>query len=272
VITSLDVLSRHGAAELGLPEHAMVRCILPLPTGDVALGSDYDLTLWRAGRFMAFPFPQGARRESRRVESMAVHDGVLHIATMRSRFEWPFRGQAAGKGHPLDGAGGFDDLRAVFSDGARLLMGWRLRLVGAEGPPESIAFVTAWGRTFSGTIDGQLWEIDGEKVRDFVAMGKGRPVRHLGFAFDQLWACAAGALHRWDGETWARRDKEPYALHTDARGRLWLLAEGGLWVSEDGGWPHPVKLTLDRPWALGSTDRRLWIGCKGGVVVARLPD
>jgi hypothetical protein len=113
------------------------------------LGSDYDLTLWRAGRFMAFPFPQGARRESRRVESMAVHDGVLHIATMRSRFEWPFRGQAAGKGHPLDGAGGFDDLRAVFSDGARLLMGWRLRLIGGVGPPESIAFVTAWGRTFA---------------------------------------------------------------------------------------------------------------------------
>lgn len=269
----LRELGRWATPALGLPAHATVRCIQELPTGDVALGSDYDMLLYRAGHFLPFPFPQGARRESRSVDSMAVVDGVLYVGTQRSRFTWPLRGQAQGRGHPQDGAGGFDDLRRIYAAPWGLVCGWRTHLEGAEGPPECISFATAWqGKVYAGTLDGQLWQLNGDLVRTFSEGGRGRPIRHLAFAHGRLWVAGAGALHRWDGQTWEQRPGEPYELHTDPDGALWSLYEGGLWVSEAGDWPSRVPAPLQRPWALGSAGRQLWVGAKGSVICAeRLP-
>ncbi|MCB9742479.1 MAG: hypothetical protein H6740_07770 [Alphaproteobacteria bacterium] len=259
-------LQRWSAEAMGLPAPATVRCLLHLaPTGDLALGSDYGMVLWRDGHFLPFPFPDGARRESRRVEAMAVHEGALHVATATSSYTWPFHGQAAGRGRPSDGRGGFDDLRALHSSGGRLLRGWRTHIEGAEGPPECISFATAWaGRVFAGTLDGRLWELDVGEVRRFERGGRPRPVRHLAFFDDALWVAAAGQLHRFDGQTWTSREGEPTALHVDLEGTLWALEAGRLWRAERGGWPRAAELHLGRPWALGSEPGALWIGLKGG--------
>lgn len=261
--------ARWTTTELGLPAHATVRCLQPLPTGDLAVGTDYDMLLWRAGRFLPFPFPQGARRESRSVDSMAVVDGVLHVATQRSRFTWPLRGPAQGRGHPQDGLGGFDDLRAVYAAPWGLLEGWRTHLAGAEGPGECMSFATdPEGRVYAGTLTGQLWLLNGGLVRSFEAQGRPRPVRYLAWAHGALWAAAAGALHRWDGGAWTSHGAEPYALHTDATGVLWALAEGGVWASRAGEWPQRVALNELRPWTLASTAEDLWVGAKGALVQA----
>ena len=255
---------RWSCEELGLPAHATLRCLLALPTGDLALGSDYDMLLWRRGQFLAFPFPEGARRESRRVESMAVFDGALHVATQRSVYLWPFRGVAMGRGHPGDGREGFDELRALHAAGPRLLYGWRTHLEGGEGPPDAISFATGWeGRVFAGSANGELWEVDGGLIRRFEARDRPQPVRQLAFYQGQLWVGAAGELHRWDGQRWRSEPGEPTAF-VEADGRLYLLRDGGLWVAD----PEPRRLpeTLRWPWALGSTPGRLWIGCRGGLL------
>ena len=47
----------------------------------------------------------------------------------------------------------------------------------------------------------------------------------------------------------------------DPLGRLWAIAEGGLWRLQ-GDWIERVDVKLDRPWALGATTEHLWIGGK----------
>lgn len=250
--------------ELGLPGHATVRCLLVLPTGDLAVGSDYDMVLWRSGSFLPFPFPEGARRESRRVEAMAVFDGALHVATQRSVYVWPFRGVAAGRGHPSDGREGFDELRALHATPERLLFGWRTHLEGAEGPADTISFATAWsGRVFAGSADGTLAELDRGPLRRFERGGRPQPVRQLAFFDDQLWVGAAGGLHRWDEHTWREEPDEPTAFQP-VDGRLYLLRAGALWVADPT--LRRLPLTLRWPWTLGSTPGRLWVGCRGGLL------
>lgn len=265
----MQTVQRWSCEALGLPKHATVRCVASLPDDGLALGADYGLVLRRRGHFLPFPFPRGARRESRRVEAMAAHQGVLHVATMKSLYTWPFKGEAAGRGRPSDGDRGFDDLRALHSGPEGLLKGWRTHLEGGEGPPECISFATAWdGQVFAGTIDGALWQVGKGLVRRFESRGRGRPLRHLAFAHDSLWVACDGALHRWDGQqAWTQREGEPYGLHSDGHGRLWSLAQGRLWVSDDGEQTRPMSLKLSRPWALGSNSEGLWIGCLGEVVL-----
>ena len=225
--------------------------------------------LRRKGHFLPFPFPKGARRENRDVVSIAEVDGQVHVASMKGRFVWPFRGEASGRGHPQDGAGGFDDLRALHAGPQGLLAGWRTHLEGGSGPGECIAFATWRGRVYAGSIDGHLVEVDGPAIRRFESGGKGRPIRYMAAAHDRLWLAVDGRHHRWDGETWASDAIEPYALHA-AQGRLWALARGGLWCSDAGDWPRRIDLDLVRPWSLGSRDDELWIGLKGGLVRAVL--
>lgn len=242
-----------------------MRRLLALSNGDLAVGSDYGMVLYRRGHFLPFPFPLGARRENRHVADLAELDGVLHVATMKGHFTWPFRGEATGRGHPQDGAGGFDDLRALHVGPKGLLVGWRTHLDGGEGPGECIAFATWRGRVYAGTMDGRLVEVDGDELRRFERGGRGRPIRYMAAAHDRLWLAVDGRHHRWDGRTWESDRVEPYALHA-AEGRLWALAEGGLWRSDAGEWPRRVDLDLLRPWALGSLPGELWIGLKGGLV------
>ena len=223
------------------------------------------MVLYRNGHFLPFPFPKGARRENRHVATLAEVDGVLHVGTMKGRFSWPFRGEAVGKGHPLDGAGGFDDLRALHAGPDGLLEGWRTHLVGGDGPGECIAFATAWERVHAGTLDGRLVEVNGRELRHFVRDGKGRPIRYMAFAHDALWLAVDGLHHRWDGSAWTSNEVEPYALHASA-GRLWALARGSLWASDSGDWPRQLDVDLVRPWSLGSLDGELWVGLKGGLV------
>jgi len=269
------VQGRWSAAELGLPAHATFRCLLPLPDGGMALGSDYGMVLWRGGRsasaFSPFPFPEGARRESRRVESMAAHEGTLYVASAKNWYLWPFAGEASGRSLPRDPLGVVDDLRAfhVTGDGA-LLTAWRTRLDGAEGPGDCVCFVSGGGATWAGTLDGELWRIESaagsELVRVFAdASGKPWPVRYLAWHQGALWVATGQALHRLEGGRWTERVGEPYDLHT-AGDSLWTLRQGGLWRARGRGWPERVPVPLTRPWALGSdASGGLWIGEVGRV-------
>lgn len=258
---------RWSASELGFPAHATFRVLQALPQGGLAAGCDYGMALYQGGRWRPFPFPQGARREMRAILDAAWLDGTLHLVSERGSFQWsPGDAQAQGRGLPKDGAGGYDDLRAVHAAPSGLLRAWRSHLEGAEGPPECLSFVTGWQqRVFAGTRDGQLWELGVGPIRSFEREGKGRPVRHLSMGAGHLWAAAAGALWRWDGSTWTRREGEPYALTTDPRERLWSLERGALWCSELGDPPTPIDWPLERPWQLCASEDRLWIGRRGGI-------
>jgi len=243
------------AVALGLPANATLRCLLPLPDA-LAIGADRGLVLRRGDRFLPFPWPQGARAHSR-VEAMALHEGVLHVATTRARFRWALSGPVTGSGMPLDKAGVYDEVRAMHS-GRRLLVGWRTHLEGASGPPGCCAFAEAVGTTWAGTLDGRLTEIDGEEIRRFDG-----PVRHLAGDPATLWVAAGGALHRFDGERWTSTPGEPYALCLH-RGALISLRDGRLWRN---GEPDPTE--LGRPWSLASTDEGLWVGRVGGLSLFR---
>ena len=250
-----------------MPPHATVRALQALPDGRLAAGSDYGMVLIAGDTVQPFPFPQGARREMRGVTALAVFNGALHASTERGYFYWPFRGVAAGKGFPQDGAGGFDDLRSLYAAPHALLKGWRTHLEGGDGPGECISFCTGWQQgVFAGTLDGHLHQVNVGPVRRFESEGRGRPVRQLSMGAGHLWAAAAERLWRWDGSTWQAGGSEPYALTSDGRDRLWSLAEGGLWCSEVGEFPERVAVDLERPWQLGVQGEHLWVGCRGSLV------
>lgn len=249
------------AAEIGDEPVATIRCIVALPDG-VALGSDYGLTLWRKGRFEPFPWPAGCRREARRVEAMVVHAGALWIATSQALVRWNFRAEPTFQKHPQDHDGGWDELRALHSDGPRLLAAFRTGLTGfpEHGPAEVFSMAELPGGTVvAGTGEGTLYVLGtSEPARSF-ATGRPQPVRHLAFAGGELHVAAGGKHHRWDGSFWASAAPEPTAFAVDGRGRLWLLAEGKLFVRTPGG-TIPVSIEMERPWCLCAAGDRLWIG------------
>ncbi len=240
-----------------------------MPRDGLAAGTDYGLVLFQQDQWTAFPYPQGARREGRRVESMALHQDTLYVATQKNWYRWPFEGEAIGRGFERDAYRVVIELRAFHAGEQGLLTAWRDRLEGGEGPGDLICFVTTPLGVFGGTLDGLLWHVNQGRVRRFEREGEAEPVRYLAWAHDRLWVAAAGALHTWDGETWDHRQGEPYALHTGPDGTLWTLREGGLHASREGDWPRPVDLPLVRPWALAAVGEHLWIGCVGRLVRAR---
>ena len=250
-------MSHWTAEELGLPPRATFRCLLPLPDG-LAVGSDRGLVLWRGGRFLPFPWPRGARAGAR-VEALAFHRGVLHVATTRGRFEWPLSGPVTGGGMPMDPAGVYDEIRAM-AGMDDLLIGWRTRLEGATGPGDCSAFTRALGRRWAGTLAGGLLDLDGPTRRTFSG-----PVRHLLGSDELLLVGAAGALHRFDGRSWSERAGEPYALAWH-QGVLAELRQGRLWMD---GEPRPHE--LGRPWCLASHDGDLWVGALGALHRLRQP-
>lgn len=264
--------TRWTTVQLGDEPTATIRCLCPLP-GGLALGSDYGLSLWRGGRFEPFPWPRGARREARRVEAMAVHAGVLHVATQQALVTWDQRGEPKTRKHGADLEGGFDDLLCLLSVEDRLLVGWRTHFEGGAGPADTISLgADPAGVVYAGTRDGGLHVIDGggptgsAALRRFTAGGKGRPVRHLAFAEGALWVAAAGALHHFDGACWQTLPgEEPTALGVDERGRLWAIRDGRLhvWTGEA---LTAVAADLDRPWCLGFTPGAVWVGGVGAVV------
>ncbi|MEN9786455.1 MAG: hypothetical protein RLZZ299_1719 [Pseudomonadota bacterium] len=263
----VDGCAHWDAADLGQDPTATFRCVHPLPGGGVALGSDHGLVLCRDGRFESFPWPAGARREARRVEALAVHDSVLHVATAQGRWTSDLRtGRVAGQRHPPDDEGGQDELCALLSVGGRLLEAWRTRLVGGRGPADTLAMAAdPHGVVYAGTRQGALHVVDGDSARPVRTFGdsRPRPIRHLAWARGALWVAAAGALHRFDGCAWHAIPGEPTGLAVDRRGTLWALHEGGL--AQVAGAPGaevlvPVDLALERPWALAVSGDVLWIG------------
>lgn len=245
--------------EIGDEAVATVRCVAPIP-GGVALGSDYGLTIGRKDTFTSFPWPLGSRREARRVEAMAVHQGALHVATSQTLYVWDFAGKVSSRRHGPDREDGYDDLNALLSADGRRYAGYRTRFEGGAGPADTIALAAAPGGViFAGTRDGEVHVVDGGgPIRTF-ADSKPRPVRHLAFAEGALWVAALGALHRFDGASWSSQGPEPTALTVDAEGRLWAIAEGRLHVLAEGRL-RAVDVPLERPWALAAVPGALWIG------------
>jgi hypothetical protein len=265
-----------STADIGDEAVATVRCCIALPGGVVALGSDYGLTLALPGeqvRFLPFPWPAGARREARRVEAIAVHAGELVVATSQALFRCPLADLAPpGRGapprtprvtsrrHGADDSDGYDDLNALLSVGERLYLGYRTRFEGGSGPRDVLSLASdPHGVVYAGTRSGEVHVVDGGGPIRVFADHKGRPVRHLAFAAGALWVAALGALHRFDGCRWTTLQPEPVALATDDLGRLWALAEGGLWWL-DGDALVPVDVPLERPWSLAASRGALWIG------------
>lgn len=271
---SLGAVDRWSTSAIGDHEAATVRAILALPDGSVALGSDYGLTLARQGAFRPFPWPAGARREARRVETMAHHAGELVIGTSQALFVMDARGNVRSTRHPADDEGGQDELLTLFSTGGRLLQGWRTRLLGGHGPRDVLAMVQdPSGTVYAGTRSGEVVVVDGTPEGGSPAciaqLGgeRRRPVRHLAFARNALWAAAAGACHRFDGAAWVTvADVEPTAMNVDRAGRLWMIADGALWSVEgplgQESW-LPWDVPVDRPWCLAAAEDALWVGGHG---------
>ncbi len=248
------------AAQIGDAAVATIRCAEPLPGGGVALGSDYGLTLWRKGRFEAFPWPRGSRREARRVEAMAVHGGRLHVATSQSLYTWDFVKEVHSRRHGPDEEGGFDDLCSLHASEERLYAGYRTRFEGGAGPRDCIALCAdPTGVVWAGTRSGELHVVDGGGPVRVFADHKPRPIRHLAFADGALWVAARGALHRFNGASWSETSPEPTALAVDPDGRLWALAEGRLFVLE-GGALRPLDVPLERPWCVAAEAGAVWVG------------
>lgn len=292
-------IKRYSAKELGDDERATFRCIIALPRGQVAIGSDYGLVIGSASGFTSFPWPAGARRESRRVEAMLATPGLLHVATQQATYTWDYKGEPHVRKHPADHDAGYDDVlalsltgstppsaagsapRVVLDPQARPpLVAWRTHLEGGAGPPDILSFATdPNGVVYAGTRNGELWVVDGggpvhvfngEKVlREGGAGSVGRPVRHLAFADQHVWAAAAGALHRFDGAAWSSEPGEPGALAADEAGRLWLIRDGGVYV-RDRGELRRIEVGLERPWAIAALPGAVWVGGVGGVACVRL--
>lgn len=266
-----------AAAELGEDPRATFRCLAALPKGGVALGSDYGLTIWtpRAG-FTPFPWPAGARRENRRVEALLATDACLYVATQQALFTWDYASEPRARKHPADAEEGWDDLLAMASGPRGPVFAWRTRLEGGVGPADVLSFAAdPNGVLYAGTRGGEIHVVDGggpirsfagEKVLREGPVGPvGRPVRHLAWADGHLWACAAGALHRFDGARWSAEPGEPGALSVDAGGRLWLVRDGGVYVRESGALRR-VEVPIARPWAILGVPGAIWVGGVGGVV------
>lgn len=204
---------------------------------------------------------------------MAVHDGALYVTTQKNHYRWPLAsqdaGEAVGRGFERDAYGVVVELRTFHTAPTGLMTAWGDRLEGGDGPGDLICFVNTPLGVFGGTLDGQLWQIDGGPMRSFSSDGRPDPVRYLAWAHDRLWVAAGGRLLTWDGQVWAERAGEPYALHTGPDGTLWTLRKGGLHASTEGSWPVPVDLALTRPWALAAVAEDLWIGCVGRLVRAQ---
>lgn len=243
--------------ELGDEPIATVRCAVEIP-GGVALGSDYGLTLWEGERFRPFPWPAGARREARRVEAMAVHRGALWVATSQSLVRWDFRGEPTVKKHGADAEEGWDELRCLLSTPSGLLRGFRTGLVDgadARGLPEVFALVTApGGVVYGGTAGGDVHVIGGGPVHRCRG-----PIRHLAFAEGELHVAGGERHHRFNGARWTSSEPEPTAFAVDRRGRMWMLAEGKLFVWTRAG-ALAIPVVLDRPWTLCAAGDQLWIG------------
>ncbi|MSQ03561.1 MAG: hypothetical protein EXR71_17010 [Myxococcales bacterium] len=250
-----------SCAELGDETVATVRCVVEIP-GGVALGSDYGLTLWEAGRFRPFPWPVGARREARRVEAMTVHAGSLWVATSQGLVRWDFRSEPTVKKHAADAEGGWDELRCLLSTPNGVLRAFRTGLVGgadggADGAGLAEVFALAaapGGVVYAGTAGGDVHVVGGGPVHRC-----GGPVRHLAFADGELHVAAGDRHHRFDGARWLSSPPEPTAFAVDRRGRLWMLAEGKLFTWTRGG-ALAIPVSLDRPWSLCAAADQLWIG------------
>ena len=228
------------------------------------LGCDHGLVRVGEETSAVLAFPDGSRREARDVLSMALLGEVLHVATQRGIYTLT-DGVLDGRGLPPDGAGGFDDLRAIHVHQGRLLKAWRTQLEGGEGPPDIQCFANAsTGQVFAGTRDGLLVEVDGGPVRQFNDGVHEAPIRHLAWSQGALWVAAAGGLHRMGEGKWTAQAQEPLALCTDPRDRLWALFGESLAVAETG-WPTPVQVRLSRPWCIAATDAALWIGARGAL-------
>ena len=252
-------LESWSSAEIGDEGVATVRCAVPIP-GGVALGSDYGLTLWRGGKFEEFPWPLGARREARRVEAMCIHHGELVVATSQSMVIWNFRGEPTIRKHRADHEGGWDEVRALSSGQAGLLVAWRTGLEGGVGPAGIFAIAAAGNVVYAGTGEGELHVVNGGGVRSLTVGGR-HAIRHLAFADGILHVAAGGQHHRFDGASWSASSPEPTAFAVDRVGRLWMLAEGKLFGYSRAG-PVAVNVPVERPWCLAAAGGRLWIGGK----------
>ena len=262
--SSIRAIQHWTAEALGLPAHAVLRCIQPLEDGSIVVGSDFGLTCVEGSLAHPISFPKGSRREARDVLSMALLGGHLHVATARGVYLWK-EDILEGRGLPPDGAGGFDDLFAVHDHHGRLIRAWRTHLEGGEGPPGvQCLSSTPEGELYAGTTDGQLVHVNHGTIQRFELEGHSAPVRHLEWCQEALWIAAAGALHRWDQQAWSSQDGEPVALCADSQDRLWLLAAEQLHVIEAGERRLAVS-DLRRPWCLAATDSTLWVGARGGL-------
>ena len=254
------------AEALGLPAHSVFRCPVALPDGRVAVGSDYGLILMDGDKATPFPFPAGARRECKDIQSMAFADGELHVVSAKNAYRWDTQSDVRSRSFPLDGLGGFEELRCVFAGPAGLIEAWRTRLVYQETTEKAddiLCFARNADTVFFGTRSGRVGVLQGGDIARF----DGEPVRHLAWAHNQLWVASNGALHSYaDGSLTKHSSPEPFGLATDHQGRLWALDARGLSVSTGGEAPVRLSEALLQPWDLGCTPGHLWVGRRGGLV------
>lgn len=254
-----------SAEELGLPAHSVFRCPCELPDGRVAIGSDYGLVLMTGDRVESFPFPAGARRECKDIQALAWAEGELHVASAKNAYRWDGKGPVRARSFPLDGKGGFEELRTVYAGPNGLIEAWRTRWVCGEetqAAEDILCLARSGDRVFYGSRSGRLGLLSGELIHEF----PDEPVRHLAWAHEKLWIASNGGLHTWTSELKQVGSPEPFGLSVDAKGRLWTLDARGLSLSQTGEPPERLNAAISQPWAIGSSSEHLWVGRRGGVV------
>jgi hypothetical protein len=230
----------------------------------MAVGADYGLILFSGEEHKAFPFPQGARRETKDIQSMAWDGANLHVVSAKNAYVWDRKTTVRARPFPQDGTGGFEELRCVLAGPKGLIEAWRTRWVlgGESRPAEDILCLASDGnRVFYGSRDGQLGVLGEELLHRF----PDQPIRHMVWAHQRLWIAAAGGLYSLGEGLEQVLDREPYGLCMDPYGRLWVLSAEGPALSESGETPRTLGLEIHRPWSIGANESGLWIGERGGL-------
>jgi len=230
----------------------------------MAVGADYGLILFEGEQWTGFPFPKGARRECKDIQDLAWDGDALHVVSAKNAYIWDRDSPVRSRSFPLDGAGGFEELRSLHMGNQGLIEAWRNHWVLGDksGPAADILCMASHkNEVFYGARDGQMGVLGGEVLHRFDG-----PLRHLAWAHHRLWIAAAGGLFCYSSNTLKQiQDTEPFGLCTDNWGRLWVLNTSGPALSQEGEAPQSLGLKIERPWSIGSNASGLWVGQRGGL-------
>mgnify|MGYP001212373584 CR=1 FL=1 len=257
---------RHFPAEtLGLPAHSVFRPAQALPDGRVVVASDYGAVIFQGDDVTPFPFPKGARKENRDIQSIAWAGGELHLISSKNAFRWDGSDSVRARHFPKDGDGGYEELRLVFESPDGPIEAWRMHTVSAgqsHASKDLLSMATDGARIFTGSRCGELALFQGQVLHQFDS----EPIRHLHWAMGRLWIGAGGQLWSWKDSLVSHPGPPPFGLAGVPNERPWVLDPLGLHQLREDGSREPMARGIDQPWSLSVTPGQIWVGRRGGLI------